>query len=349
MKKMVKSLACLLIAEVVIITTGTTRVNASPSKINQMAPSQNNPYVTEYLAEHNQNGTHSYSKADTADDAISKNVLTYYYTEDLKVANILTKACNSDFTVLAISLQKQDKINVMHRIKDIYSTVPSSTEKSTLLAYMGRYATDSCDSDSIDFYKNTVSNMQRLMSININYDGDSAADWAYNNYNQYSSDYPAFINFQSDCQNFVSQAMHVGGGMAMQGTWYCYKKNDTYLAPNSMDQLNYSWSLADPSPWISVAQFNSYWGSRVATEDYSHDSYKLNHNSIYSHSIRKGDVIQLEEGIANWITYPTHAMIISQYDVANSDFKLAAHSHERQAYPLLQAINDYVGVKFFLF
>jgi len=112
-------------------------------------------------------------------------------------------------------------------------------------------------------------------------------------------------------------------------------------------ELNYSWDLADPSPWISVDAFNAYWRPKSTVHDYDHDNYVRNHKSIYNQPIYKGDVVVFHKGIAGFITWPTHIMIISGYDSANGDFLLAGHSNNRQAYPLLNAISDYSYIEFF--
>jgi energy-coupling factor transporter ATP-binding protein EcfA2 len=115
------------------------------------------------------------------------------------------------------------------------------------------------------------------------------------------------------------------------------------------EQLNYSWSLSDPSPWISVSEFDKFWRPKATARYYSHDYYTANHETIYGYAIYRGDAVILHKGIAGWITIPTHAMIISRYDTANKDFKLAGHSNERQAYPLLSAIANYSEVEFISF
>jgi hypothetical protein len=185
------------------------------------------------------------------------------------------------------------------------------------------------------------------------YLGGTAANWAYDHYNTYSTDYPKLTegNF-SDCTNFVSQAMRVAGGLAMQDDWYCYKKNSTYPTPTTVEQLNYSWNLADPSPWTAIRSFSSYWGSEASSTIYSYGEYTNYHESIYNSNILLGDVVIFHKGVFGWVTIPTHAMIISRYDSTNKDFKLAGHSNERQAYPLLDALENntsYVAVEFICF
>ncbi|WP_243653077.1 amidase domain-containing protein [Tumebacillus sp. BK434] len=183
--------------------------------------------------------------------------------------------------------------------------------------------------------------------MNAVYDGYTAGTWAYNNYNNYDPAFPAFIGtFGSDCTNFVSQAMW-HGGKAMAGDWYIYKKNSTYQFPNSAPELNYSWTLSDPSPWISVKEFNAYWRPKSVIHAYNHSQYVTNHATAYRSSIFKGDVVVFHRGVADFIVLPSHVMIISGYDATNQDFLLAGHSNNRQALPLLSAISGYSYIEFF--
>jgi hypothetical protein len=133
------------------------------------------------------------------------------------------------------------------------------------------------------------------------------------------------------------------GGKSMQDTWYVYKKNSTYQSPKSATELNYSWTLSDPSPWISLDTFRSYWKPKSVYHDYSRTYYQNNHETIYNAPIYKGDVVIFHKGVANFITTPTHLMIISDYDSTNKDYKVAGHSNERQALPLLDAISVSYG------
>jgi len=73
------------------------------------------------------------------------------------------------------------------------------------------------------------------------------------------------------------------------------------------------------------------------------------HPPTYYHtslSIYKGDVVVLHKGIA--ILLPGRPiMIITDYDVSNSEFLLERHSNNRQAYPLLNAISDYSYIELY--
>ncbi|MBQ3066290.1 MAG: hypothetical protein IJC98_08645 [Clostridia bacterium] len=50
-----------------------------------------------------------------------------------------------------------------------------------------------------------------------------------------------------------------------------------------------------------------------------------------------------------WWSTPSHAMIISAYDYYEKDFLCAGHSNERQALPLLEAIENYDSVRILCF
>ncbi|WP_309298661.1 amidase domain-containing protein [Vallitalea longa] len=147
---------------------------------------------------------------------------------------------------------------------------------------------------------------------------------------------------------FIGEIIHgiCGKSFVILCDWYCYKNNSKYLEPRSAEELNDSWDLADPSPWISVKEFVSYWRSECDEVNYSRAEYRKNHSKIFNKSIYKGDVVILHDGVAGWISMPKHAMIISGYDDENEDFLLAGHSNNRQAYELLNAIDNYIVVEF---
>ncbi|WOA60642.1 amidase domain-containing protein [Bacillus mycoides] len=307
-----------------------------------------NPYIQQYINEQKKFKVKEGNNAlvnPQIEDQIIKETLHTYYQEDLKVANLIHKLTNDkNLKVQTLSLSKEDKISVMHKIMEMYVSVKNTEEQKTLYSYLERYANSSGDKVSITFLEE-LTNQQKNELSNLaiaDYNGPAAGDWAYNNYNKYSTNYPKFTgNFGTDCTNFVSQAMHVGGGKPQAGNWSISKKNSTYWVINSANELNYSWKLSDPSPWISVKEFSSYWNPKSKVHGMSHDSYRDNHSSVYNRSIYKGDVVVFHKGVAGWVTVPTHLMIISEFDTTNKDFKLAGHSNERQAYPLLSAISDY--------
>ncbi|MFB0844526.1 amidase domain-containing protein [Paenibacillus oleatilyticus] len=249
-----------------------TEVHASQTR--------NNPYIQQYNKENGITSKSLNSSLSEDDETVYK-TLTIYYQEDVKVGKILAQvAKDTDVQIKATSLKKEDKIDVMHKIKEIYSSVKESSDQKVLVDFIERYAKDSKDIASIQFLDavrpqpsktlipqpeedkkkgvSTSTAQNPAATLNSSFNATTAAEWAYNNYNRYSTDFPTFTKWGSDCTNFVSQALYKGG-LAMTGNWYIYKKNNTYLVPESADQLNYSWSLSDPSPWTSVKEFYSYW------------------------------------------------------------------------------------------
>ncbi|MDT3427293.1 hypothetical protein J2Z22_002844 [Paenibacillus forsythiae] len=333
-----------------------------------------NPYVTQYFFEKFAHPNKTDLVDPVVEDQIAIDALTSYYNADVKVAGILA-LYDKDANLLkkATSLNKEDKIQVMHIIKKVYPSVTDLENQQALKGFLKRYAQNINEKESVNFLKEINPKENQNISINevnkaeganireikskevseetfsiaSSYNGTAAADWAYNHYNTYDSAFPAFnAGYGSDCTNFVSQALW-HGGKTMADNWYSYKKNSTYLSPASAAELDYSWTLADPSPWISKDEFNDYWRPKSTVHGYSKDYYVSNHTSIYNLSIYKGDVLVFHNGTAGFVTWPTHVMIISGYDSTNKDFLLAGHSNNRQAYPLLTAISNYAYIEFF--
>ncbi|MGY0372743.1 amidase domain-containing protein [Clostridium sp. JNZ J1-5] len=343
-----------------------------------------NPYVQAYLNEKisklESTDSLDKSKEYLVDPEVEEKIiiagLEEYYNEDMKVAKILKNYIkNDELDKNTLATEADGKIATMKNIIEIYSNVKDKEDQETLKGYLKRYARNSKDPASISFLnsitpqvkvnindkeekeKNGIVSEDSINTATLNaasytgtYNGSGAADWAYNNYNSYNSGFPAFDLWQSDCANFVSQAMYLGGGMPMQENWYCYKKNSTYLHPLSSDQLNYSWTLTDPSPWISAVQFTSFWDTRGSVLQYTTSDYAANHSTIYNKTIYRGDAVVFRKAVVgSIITMPTHIMIISQYDSVNKDFLLAGHSTIRQKYPALSAISGYVNIEFIHF
>lgn len=202
-----------------------------------------------------------------------------------------------------------------------YSTTPSTT------------ATSSSDYDAT-----------ATTTASSGYNAAAASNWAYMNYNKYSTNYPKFTgSYGTNCTNFISQAMHVGGGIKKQGDWTISRKNTKYHVINSATQLNYSWKLTDPSPWISVKQFSKFWRPKSTVKGVSNTNY-LKSPQNYRNQ-RVGDIVIFSKGAAGTVTVPTHAMMVTQKPA--NDYNLAGNSVERQAHPLKTAIKSYSYIEFF--
>lgn len=296
-----------------------------------------------------------------ADILQDKKSVNYY--KDVNALNVLSKYYNKSTIMKTLNSSNDgDKIDIMHKIQDIYSIVSNTYDKHALYLYLQQYANISNDSQSIAFFKTcnakSQSNNEIMKNIKFNsdktqpqtvtaltqtnqfYDGNAAANWALENYNDYDSDYPAFDKWDNDCTNYVSQCMHVAGGLPYVDNWYCYKKNDAYLHPLNADQLNYSFTLANPSPFISCKQFFDYWESKVQSLYISRDYYLTNISTVYNDPIYRGDVVIFMEGIYDFVEIPEHAMMISHYNVNSSDYLLSGHSNNDPDKSLLQIIKD---------
>lgn len=321
MKKYGKTIMSLAIALTMLLS-----VTAVAFAVDFTTAANQNPYVEAYLSELAQKDTpQSSSRLDSSDETIAS--LNSYYQKDVELSVLIKEYAPADFDVnLISSVGKEDKIFSMHMMQTLYNQIDNNDCKDLVDDYFRRYATDSGDAQAISFYNNifergqlreliaaeinetgieakqklekaldgTRSNTRATAAYDDNFSPSTAGQWAYNNYDKYNENFPAFNNgFGSDCTNFVSQALYFGG-MEMHDTWYCHKKNNEYPAPASATQLDYSWTLEDPSPWISVEQFVSFWSSKTDNYfEYTKADYTENHSDILSEPITKGDVIIL--------------------------------------------------------
>ena len=135
------------------------------------------------------------------------------------------------------------------------------------------------------------------------------ADWLFEPVSYYSSTYGVeyakahysggymtypYIMSGGDCTNFVSQCL-CAGGVHYTDVWYINKNNHNNhnnLFPSTTSELDASWKLHDPSPWISAPKFKTYWASRIYNETISVDNL-YNNNYATSKVYREGDVIQI--------------------------------------------------------
>ncbi|WP_078379144.1 amidase domain-containing protein [Sutcliffiella halmapala] len=331
-------------------------------EVNAESNITNNPYIKALYDERTSSKALSTSSPlslnesePLVDPEVEENILIHtlehYYQEDIKVADFLSDITTDEKVKdKVLSIDRSDKILVMYLIKDIYHTIQEDSNRELLYGYLNRYVLGPDENEEvIQEFINEIAEVDTNageFSVASTYNGTGAGNWAYNNYNKYSTNYPKFTGkFGTDCTNFVSQAMHVGGGKAKAGNWTISKKNSTYWVIDSAAQLNHSWSLTDPSPWISVQQFSNYWRPKSNVHRFSSEYYRANHKTIYNKNIYKGDVVVLYKGVAGLAVVPTHLMIVSAYDTTNKDFLLAGHSNERQAYPLLSARSGYSQIE----
>lgn len=250
-------------------------------------------------------------------DETTGNILEKYDT-------LLNGVNDIDYISLAtsLSMEKNDRIAAMNFIIQIYSDVDDA-ERIYLKSYIKSYAPYT-EEENLNRFCDELKTA--FPSAQATYSRTNAVDYALEYFDSINPAYPDLHPMGGDCANFVSQCLHAGG-KDMTGDWYIEKKNNTYPAPENVTQLNNSWKLADPSPWISAKEFNNYWSDCATTYEYKVTEYKTDHETIYSKSIYKGDAVQLLKPVLWWYE-GMHTMIIVGYDASGHDFIYAAHSND---------------------
>ena len=149
--------------------------------------------------------------------------------------------------------------------------------------------------------------------------------YAKDNYDDHVYAYPDLHNFNGDCTNFVSQCL-LAGGYHYNNGWGTYRKNGTYTFIYNVDQLNESWSLADPSPWISAKQFKKYWEQKTTVYKLKGTEILKDSSKAWNLPITTGCVIQKADNFLGIMGDSTHSMYITAY--ANNTYLLTYHSND---------------------
>ena len=222
----------------------------------------------------------------------------------------------------------------INQVMDNYDQL-NAEQKIEINGYLIGYA-DGVEDESVRKFvneKNSKSNLSRA-----SYAPSDARAYASEYYEDYNLDeYPDLNNIGGDCANFVSQCIHYAGKQ-MDSKWYIEKLNDDNPIPTTIGELNDSWDLANPSPWISAKEFGTYWsGKALNTTTYSVSDYlSLTDRSIsgYAH----GDVVQLtKKAIINYYGY--HTMLITKID--GNDFLYSGHYADRFDANLTDSLDGY--------
>ncbi|MBE3550637.1 MAG: amidase domain-containing protein [Brockia lithotrophica] len=173
-------------------------------------------------------------------------------------------------------------------------------------------------------------------------------------WNSYNPDFPNLTYIGGDCTNFASQVLHAGNlPMDYRGGWYVYPKQipPRYPAPKSIGELNYSWSLADPSSWISAKQFNRYWSQHVYSKE-RYSGTELKNLQTFDDVWRKawhGDVVQILRPVWWWYE-PYHTLEVYSFTfISSKDIILAAHTNNTKSLSFKEIINRYPNYKFDIF
>lgn len=312
-----------------------------------------NGYIEQYYKEKEEKEGNVDPKVRIVDPLIEEQIiletLKAYWEEDLKVAEILETALqDQSVKSLVLSTDKEEKIKAIELIKQNYESFDAEQQKE--LHYYVEKHSRGIEDPAINKYLETLDAAEKKELSGSNatitssgYNAAAASNWAFTNYNKYSTNYPRFTgSFGTNCTNFISQAMHVGGGISKQGNWTISRKNTKYHIINIATELNYSWTLTDPSPWISVKEFSQFWRPKSTVRTATNSQYLTNPTNYQNQ--RVGDIVLFSKGVAGTITVPTHAMIITQR--TGTDFNLAGNSVERQAHPLKTAISAYQQIDF---
>lgn len=249
------------------------------------------------------------------------------------------------YTNLAKSEEIEDREIFVKQVMSVYNAL-STDEKESTRIYLQGYVDGVGSSEVQKFLENTA--IKKVSRATYTQSAAVAYAEKYSKVNgNYNTAYPNLSGMGGDCANFVSQAL-LAGGYPMEGDWYIYKLNTLYPAPTSATQLDKSWNVASPSPWISAKEFNNYWTSKAsATKTYDVSTY-LNLTNKKMSSYAEGDVVQiLKKSIVNYYGY--HTMMITGTNTTG--YLYSAHSSWRTDYPLNDGLSRYktsdYKVKFF--
>lgn len=114
-------------------------------------------------------------------------------------------------------------------------------------------------------------------------------------------------------------------------------------SPLNVNQLDASWRLADPSPWISAKQFNLFWSKKYQTETVTGKFITEHPDIIFNAPAYKGDIIQIA-GKNFWggVGAAKHTMIITNYGFDNgpNTFELSYHSSNKKNKSLLEIAKE---------
>lgn len=183
-------------------------------------------------------------------------------------------------------------------------------------------------------------------------DVDLGALYAMDNYNSYVQAFPNLTNIGGDCTNFASQCM-LASGIHPVDNWNILRKNGNYTDINNVSQLNDSWLVTDPSPWISAEEFKNYWVSHVSNGAYKATGQQIldNPEIAWNAPVTQGCVIQIaKKTLLGDVGTAHHSMYISGYinDGTHDTYALTYHSTNTLQTTLLDVCSRYPN-EYFLF
>lgn len=175
---------------------------------------------------------------------------------------------------------------------------------------------------------------------------DMGVAYARANYNKYVDAYPNVHNIGGDCTNFVSQCLLAGGQLHQDSTWFVKRLNTNYHTISNVSQLNNSWKLSDPSPWISAKEFQSYFNNRrIAIYSGANIINKI--DEVWGLNIFAGDIIQLADSFMGLLatdafhsTYVTGSSTRYVNGVAWPCYDVTYHSDNKIDRNLIDLVSD---------
>jgi len=250
---------------------------------------------------------------------------------------------NKKYEIKSVSVEKDDRISTMYKIDEIIDRVEEKN-KGILKYYFRKYSEYAGDKELLEKrntrFSKKIEKEERNNSfvrfgtvVNAaSYSITDAVDYAHTYALSYNTPtYPNVTSLGGDCTNFVSQALKAGGKVE-DSTWYIDRKNTQYLTPTTIPQLDYSWDLADPSPWISADQFKDYWSAKVYTSEFDENDYLQNHDTYFTYPHFRGDAVQIL--VKNFWWYEGyHTMMITAYGEdpsGDSDFLVTYHTSNKK-------------------
>lgn len=212
-----------------------------------------------------------------------------------------------------------------------------------------KYASLRNEEEVVQYSYNASLNDEWLFEKANGYERTDAATFAKKNAilpdNRRLTTYPYIErSIGGDCTNFISQALQAGGMHKLNSIWYINKLNRSFLKPETIPQLDYSWDLADPSPWISAPQFYMFFSDLGEVNSYSYDGSYINNNNIevYTSVATIGDVVQIGQYNEYGQLDIFHTMMITGYGDYNGkrNFTLSYHTTDTVDKNLSQIVSD---------
>ena len=182
-------------------------------------------------------------------------------------------------------------------------------------------------------------------------------EYAKANYKTRLDAYPDFQSPYYDCTNFVSQCLLAGGELHQNGNWYLRRKNTRYHTVTKNTELDYSWELSDPSPWISAKEFKNEFSNRKIAS-YTGKNIISKATEVWKENVMTGDVVQVVNQVLGIPTNAEHTMYVTGYGECSVDgavvptYKVTYHSRDEIDVKLINFVNsdkDYNSKLFFFY